>query len=168
MDGDLEVLAFPPIKELEARRWFADWRWLLVLLFLACAIGTIAYIVLEAPGDEVTDGHWVAHSSPVGSAASPQPSWFAALLGRVEFMTGVSNPAFPSAATTLEGLKLFANYRLRENLTLTGSYRFEHYDAADWQLDGVLPGTVPNLLTLGELPPHYNVQIVRVALRYRF
>jgi hypothetical protein len=53
------------------------------------------------------------------------------LLGRVEFMTGVSNPAFPSAATTLEGLKLFANYRLRENLTLTGSYRFEHYDAAD-------------------------------------
>ena len=82
--------------------------------------------------------------------------------------TGVSNPAFPSVASTREGLKLFANYRLRENLTLTGSYRFEHYDAADWQLDGVLPGTVPNLLTLGELPPHYNVQIVRVALRYRF
>ena len=86
----------------------------------------------------------------------------------VSIDTGVSNPAFPSAATTLEGLKLFANYRLRENLTLTGSYRFEHYDAADWQLDGVLPGTVPNLLTLDEQLPHHSVQVVSVALRYRF
>jgi MtrB/PioB family decaheme-associated outer membrane protein len=82
--------------------------------------------------------------------------------------TGVSSPPFPNATTTLEGLKLFADYRLRANLTLTGSYRFEHYDASDWHLDGVLPGTVPNLLTLGELAPHYNVQVVRVALRYRF
>ena len=60
MDGDLEELTFTATKESEERPWFADWRWLLVLLFLACAMGTIAYVVLQSPKDEVTDGHWVA------------------------------------------------------------------------------------------------------------
>jgi hypothetical protein len=60
MDCDLEVLTFTATKESEGRPWFADWRWLLVLLFLACAMGTIAYIALQSQGDEDTDGHWVA------------------------------------------------------------------------------------------------------------
>jgi hypothetical protein len=32
----------------------------------------------------------------------------------------------------------------------------------------VLPATVPDLLTLGQLAPKYRINVLRVALRYRF
>jgi hypothetical protein len=35
-------------------------------------------------------------------------------------------------------------------------------------VEGVLPATIPNLLAFGEQPPHYTVNVVQVALRYRF
>jgi opacity protein-like surface antigen len=82
--------------------------------------------------------------------------------------TGALNPPFPTATTALDSVKLFATYRLRENVSLTGSYGYERYEARDWRLDGVLPATVPNLLALGELPPRYHVHVIRVGLRYRF
>ena len=86
----------------------------------------------------------------------------------VTVTTGAALPSFPSASTTLDSLKLHATWRLKENLTLAGSFWHERYDAQDWHLDGVLPATVPNLLAFGEQPPRYRVNVLRVALRYRF
>ena len=77
-------------------------------------------------------------------------------------------PAFPTAKTKLEAIKLYGTYSLKDNLSITGSYHYEHYDSTDWRLDGIAPGTVPNLLTLGALSPNYSVNVIRVALRYRF
>jgi MtrB/PioB family decaheme-associated outer membrane protein len=83
--------------------------------------------------------------------------------------TGVSaNAAFPTATTSLDSLKLYATYKLKDNLSLTGSYWYEDYSAKDWRLDGVLPGTVADLLAFGEQPPRYRVHLLRVAMRYRF
>ena len=87
---------------------------------------------------------------------------------RVTIDTGALNSPFPNATTALDSVKLFATYRLRENVSLTGSYWYERYEARDWRLDGVLPGTVPNLLALGELPPRYHVHVIRIGVRYRF
>jgi MtrB/PioB family decaheme-associated outer membrane protein len=75
---------------------------------------------------------------------------------------------FPAATTQLDALKLYATYKLKDNLWLTGSYWYEHYDSQDWQLDAITPGTIPNLLALGAQPPRYNVNVLRLALRYRF
>ena len=86
----------------------------------------------------------------------------------VNIDTGATIPAFPTATTALDSLKLYATYRLKDNLSVTGSYWYEHYEAQDWHLDGVLPATIPNVLTFGEQPPHYRVNVFRVALRYRF
>jgi MtrB/PioB family decaheme-associated outer membrane protein len=77
-------------------------------------------------------------------------------------------PAFPGATTSLDSLKLYATYKLKDNLSVTGSYWYEHYDSQDWHLDGISPGTVPNLLAFGAQPPRYNVNVFRVAMRYRF
>ena len=77
-------------------------------------------------------------------------------------------PPFPTATTQLDTLKLYATYKLKDNLWVTGSYWYEHYDSQDWQLDGITPGTIPNLLALGAQPPRYNVNVFRIALRYRF
>ncbi|MEO8080648.1 MAG: MtrB/PioB family decaheme-associated outer membrane protein [Caldimonas sp.] len=77
-------------------------------------------------------------------------------------------PPFPTATTQLDSLKLYATYKLKDNLWVTGSYWYEHYDSQDWQLDDIFPATIPNLLALGAQPPRYNVNVFRLALRYRF
>ena len=77
-------------------------------------------------------------------------------------------PPFPTATTALDRLKVYATYRLKDNLSLIGSYWYERYDAEDWRLDGVLPATIPNLLAFGMQPPRYQVNVLGVALRYRF
>jgi len=77
-------------------------------------------------------------------------------------------PPFPTARTKLEAIKLFGTYTLKDNLSITGSYHYEHYDSTDWRLDGIAPGTVPNLLTLGAHSPNYSVNVFRVAMRYWF
>ena len=81
---------------------------------------------------------------------------------------GPVSPPFPTATTALDRLKLHATYRLKDNLSLIGSYWYERYDAEDWRLDGVLPATIPNLLAFGMQPPRYQVNVLGVALRYRF
>jgi MtrB/PioB family decaheme-associated outer membrane protein len=77
-------------------------------------------------------------------------------------------PAFPAATTDIDSFKLYATYKLKDSLWLTGSYWYERYDAQDWRLDGLAPATVPNLLAFGAQAPNYTVHVLRVALRYRF
>jgi MtrB/PioB family decaheme-associated outer membrane protein len=82
--------------------------------------------------------------------------------------TGAAAAPFPTATTALDSLKLSATYKVNDKLSLIGSYWYERYDSKDWRLDGVLPASVANLLAFGETSPHYHVNVLRVALRYRF
>ena len=75
---------------------------------------------------------------------------------------------FPQATTALDIFKLSATYAWSKSITLVGNWWYEHYDSADWRLDGVQPATIPNLLALGNQTPHYNVNVLRLAVRYRF
>jgi hypothetical protein len=88
--------------------------------------------------------------------------------GDISVATGALNPSFPSLTTTLDSLKLYATYRLKDNISLQASYWFERYDTKNWMLDGVAPNTIPNVLTLGEQAPRYSVNVIRLALRYKF
>ncbi len=86
----------------------------------------------------------------------------------VAVATGVGEPAFPTQKVSLDSLRVYATYKLTERMSINGSLWHEEYDAQDWRVDGVLPATVPNLLTFGQQAPKYRVDVVRVALRYRF
>lgn len=86
----------------------------------------------------------------------------------IDVDTGVLAPAFPTATTAFDSLKLHANYRLKDDLSLIGSYWYERYTGVDWRLDGVQPDTLPDLLAFGEQAPRYHVSVFRLALRYRF
>jgi MtrB/PioB family decaheme-associated outer membrane protein len=88
--------------------------------------------------------------------------------GEISVNTGALNPAFPSLSTTLDSLKLYATYRLKDNVSLQASYWYERYDSKNWMLDGVAPGTIPNVLTLGEQAPRYSVNVLMLAVRYKF
>ncbi|HUL64310.1 MAG TPA: MtrB/PioB family decaheme-associated outer membrane protein [Burkholderiaceae bacterium] len=81
---------------------------------------------------------------------------------------GANDPPFPTMKTSRETLKLRGAYRVRDNLSVIGTYWYEHYDSQDWRLDGVQPSTVPNLLTFGEQSPRYHVNVFSLALRYWF
>ena len=82
--------------------------------------------------------------------------------------TGVSAPGFPALTTSLDSLKLYATYRLQENVSLEAGYWYEHYDSKDWMLDGVLPSTVPNVLALGLQAPQYHVDVLKLSVKYKF
>lgn len=82
--------------------------------------------------------------------------------------TGVIDPGFPTAKTALDALKLSATWRVQENVSLVGSWWYEFSRSNDWHLDGVTASTVPVLLALGDQAPRYRLNLLRVALRYRF
>ncbi|MDH3716262.1 MAG: MtrB/PioB family decaheme-associated outer membrane protein [Gammaproteobacteria bacterium] len=80
----------------------------------------------------------------------------------------INNSNFPDLQADLYSLKLYADYRLRNGISLRGAYWHENYDSQDWSLDGVQPDTVSNVLTLGDESPSYDVDVVMLSLRYRF
>lgn len=88
--------------------------------------------------------------------------------GEIIVSNGLLGPAFPDLSTTLDSLKLYATYRMKDNWSLQASYWYERYDTKNWMLDGVAPGTIPNVLSLGEQTPRYSVNVLRLALRYKF
>ncbi len=86
----------------------------------------------------------------------------------IEVQTVLGEPPFPSAKTATDRVKLFASWKLRDDLWLNGNLWHERYEAQDWRLDGVLPASVANLLSFGQQAPQYRVTVLSVALRYRF
>ena len=83
-------------------------------------------------------------------------------------VTAGSASGFPIARSAFEGLKVTAAWKLQENVSVVGSYWYEFQRSTDWHLDGVTPSTVPTLLALGDQAPRYRINLLRVALRYRF
>ncbi|HWI15183.1 MAG TPA: MtrB/PioB family decaheme-associated outer membrane protein, partial [Burkholderiales bacterium] len=86
----------------------------------------------------------------------------------INVLTGAGNPGFPNMTSTLESFKLYATYKLKDNMSLNASFWHDRFDSRNWMFDNVAPGTIPNVLTLGELPPRYSINFVRVSVRYRF
>ena len=63
----------------------------------------------------------------------------------------------------MSGGELTGEYRWSPALTLRTTLRYEHFDADDWQLDGVEPATVPTLLSLGADAYDYDVTLFELA-----
>jgi len=88
--------------------------------------------------------------------------------GAISVNTAANEPAFPDISTSRNSLKLYVNYRLKDNVSLRAGYWYERYDSDDWALDGVTPDTIPNVLTFGQLAPQYRVHVIAMSVRYKF
>jgi MtrB/PioB family decaheme-associated outer membrane protein len=88
--------------------------------------------------------------------------------GKVSVNTGAPAAGFPALKTDLDSLKMYADYRMQENLTLHLAYWYEHYGSEDWSLDGVDAGTIANVISFGEVSPDYNVNVVMLSASYLF
>jgi MtrB/PioB family decaheme-associated outer membrane protein len=113
-------------------------------------------------------GFGIKHAAIVDKLDIGADLSFSRSISETSVQTVMAEPPFPRAETSLDVVKLYANYRLNENLWLNGSYWFENYDASDWRLDTVQPGNVYNLLAFGNPAPYYRVNVFRVSLRYQF
>ncbi len=87
---------------------------------------------------------------------------------RGEISVTGGTPGFPDLVTHRDSVKLYGNYRLKENISLRAAYWYERYYSEDWSLDGVTPSTIPNVLTLGQLSPSYHINVVTLSVRYSF
>ncbi|KPK37718.1 MAG: hypothetical protein AMJ69_10585 [Gammaproteobacteria bacterium SG8_47] len=88
--------------------------------------------------------------------------------GEIDMNTVLGKQSFPDLTTDLTSLRLYANYLLRENLKLRFGFIHEEYDTSDWQVDGVEPDTIGNVLSMGEESPNYSVNVFTAAVSYRF
>jgi MtrB/PioB family decaheme-associated outer membrane protein len=94
--------------------------------------------------------------------------WFSRARSDISVQTAVGEPPFPTNKVSRDVFKLYATYKLDDKLSLDGSYWYESYTSQDWQLDGVQPDTVYDLLAFGNQSPRYHQNVVRVSMRYRF
>jgi len=88
--------------------------------------------------------------------------------GKVSVNTGTPAAGFPDLNSDLDSLKLYADYRLQDNMTIHAAYWYEHYSSTDWMLDDVNPDTISNVISFGESSPDYNVNVVMVSVSYLF
>ena len=51
---------------------------------------------------------------------------------------------------------------------LQAGYWMARYDSRDWMLDGVTATTMPNMLTMGFALPQHRLNVLCLALRYKF
>ncbi|MDH3221952.1 MAG: MtrB/PioB family decaheme-associated outer membrane protein [Gammaproteobacteria bacterium] len=137
-------------------------------------------------------------SSQAGSTTASDPSWFAEnedsvntlgfgisynpmdeafeygvdymrsdATGRFSFSDASITP-FPDLKSTLDNITFYADFQHSENLTYRASYAYEVYQEKNWNLDGVIPGTIDNVLNLGETSPDYKIGVAWFTLKYRF
>lgn len=73
----------------------------------------------------------------------------------------------PLLESTMDSLRLSLRYQASERFDATVGIRWERFESADWALDGVLPDTIPSVLTMGASSYDYDVWVVGLGFRYR-
>jgi len=80
---------------------------------------------------------------------------------------GVSATPLPLLESTMDSLRLSLRYKISERFDAHIGARYERFETADWALNGVLPDTLPTILTMGANPYDYDVFVVGIGFRYR-
>lgn len=93
---------------------------------------------------------------------------FARSDGQIRTVGDAASGDFPQLDTELDSVRITAGYDVNDRLRVSVIYAFEDYDSSDWQLDGVEPATVRNLLSMGADAYTYRVNAIGLSFRYRF
>ncbi|NMH66658.1 MtrB/PioB family decaheme-associated outer membrane protein [Shewanella salipaludis] len=76
--------------------------------------------------------------------------------------------ALPTIASLWSHGELKMLYQYSTHTELSFSYQYQAFDSADFAIDGVTPGSLPNLLTFGTSSNNYNVSYGLVSVGYKF
>lgn len=86
-------------------------------------------------------------------------------VGDITVSTG---SGFPKVESTRKTFSLSAIYKLDDRSDIHGFFGYEDYKEEDWAIDGVVPNTLGNVLTLGETSPSYNIGVFAISYRTKF
>jgi MtrB/PioB family decaheme-associated outer membrane protein len=79
----------------------------------------------------------------------------------------VSAAPLPNLESTMDSLHLSLRYEISDRFDAELGVRYEKFETADWALNGVLPDTIPTVLTMGASPYDYDVWVVGIGFRYK-
>lgn len=89
-------------------------------------------------------------------------------VSEISVNAGAGDTPFPNIRTSRDTLKLYADYHVKDDVSLRLGYWYEYYKSDYWPVDGVAPDTIPNVLTFGQQSPKYNVNVIAISVRYKF
>lgn len=82
--------------------------------------------------------------------------------------SGDGEAPFPVLTTELRNARIYVTYKANDRWALSLDAYREEYDSADWYVDGIGPLDVNGLLTLGEISPDYDVNVIRLYATLSF
>lgn len=83
----------------------------------------------------------------------------------IDDAAGAADP-FPNLDTTIDYLRLTLGYQRSERLGFDLHVSYQTFEAKDWTLQGVAPGTIPEVLSLGALPYDDDSLWIGIGIRY--
>ena len=83
----------------------------------------------------------------------------------IDDAASVADP-FPNLDTTIDYLRLTLGYQQSERLGFDLNVSYQTFEAEDWTLQGVAPGTIPEVLSLGALPYDEDSVWIGIGIRY--
>ncbi|MFV7769708.1 MtrB/PioB family decaheme-associated outer membrane protein [Shewanella marisflavi] len=83
-----------------------------------------------------------------------------------EVSQGLHNP-YGDYYATKHNINAFADFSLSNGLGLRFDWIFEQYQDADWANDQLMPDSIPNVLSFGDLSHDYSAHYFGVTLSYR-
>ena len=83
-------------------------------------------------------------------------------------LDSAANPPdqFPDLKTDIDYLRLSLGYQRSERLGFNLNVSYQRFEADDWALQGVAPGTIPEVLSLGALPYDEDTVWIGIGVRY--
>ena len=95
---------------------------------------------------------------------------FARSKGLIETRTtpATAGGPFPQLDTELDSVRLRASYDVSDRLTVAAAWTWEEFDTSDWQIEGVQPATIRNLLSMSPDPYRYDVNVIGLSFSYHF
>ena len=87
---------------------------------------------------------------------------------RVSTTLDGAKDGFPTLRGKLNSAGLAGVWHFSSRVDVTAGARWEKYDADDWALEGVGPGTIGNVLSFGSEPMEYDLVVLSAGFVYKF
>ncbi|WP_455203775.1 MtrB/PioB family decaheme-associated outer membrane protein [Kaarinaea lacus] len=90
---------------------------------------------------------------------------YADSIGKIEV---IGSDALPDLKSKRHTMTLSADYKLTKKSAVQAYYRYEKYEETNWAVDGILPNSIGNVLTMGEASPEYDIGVFALSYSYAF
>ena len=88
--------------------------------------------------------------------------------GKIAVVSGPGESPFPELRTQFGNLSASLRYPITRHWGLKLAVEYESLSTSDWQIDGLGPAGISNVLTLGDISPRYYITQVRAQASFRF